>query len=250
MERSGQPLEDYIEGKIYRGLLTGFNKAFVISGEKRRQLIAEHASSKELIKPLAVGDDVRKWQIDRDDKWIIVTQIGVKIKEYPAIFRHLKQFQSELEIRQDQGDHWWELRACNYYGQFERPKIVFPEIAKEPRFAFDSKGIYTNNKAFFIARSDLFLLGVLNSTPAWEYARTICAVLGDEQKGGRVMLQWVNFKKLPIPKADDRTKDQVSELAKQCLTSDCRKRDEIERQLDLIVSSLYGLNSLKAHGRG
>ena len=136
---------------------------------------------------------------------------------YPAVFEHLKQWQRELEKRWDKGEHWWELLACDYHGEFTKNKIVFPEIGKEPRFAFDDDGFYANNKVFLIPTDDLFLLGVLNSDAAWSYAKNVCAVLGDENKGGRVMLQWVNFKRTPIPKAPAAERSGISALVKKCL---------------------------------
>lgn len=234
-------LGEYVGKDIYYGIKTGFNKAFVLDLATRQRLIAEDKTSRRLIKPLAIGDDVRKWSIDQKDKWLIVTPIGTSIREYPAIYKHLKRYQDQLEARQDQGNHWWELRACTYYDEFNRPKIVFPEIAMEPRFAYDESGVYTNNKAFFIPTNDLFLLGVLNSAPAWEYTKTICAVLGDEDKRGRVMLQWVNLKRLPIPKADASSKRRVADLVKKCLDAKSENRLSIESKIDEEVSALYGI---------
>ena len=163
MEASGVPLGEYVKGQIYYGIKTGFNTAFVIDGATRAALIAQDAKSAEIIKPLAVGDDVRKWRINQRDTWLIVTPIGVDIKRYPAIFAHLRQWQPQLAIRSDQGNHWWELRACDYYDVFEKPKIVYPVIAKEARFCFDNVGAFTNDKAFIISSDDLYLLGVLRA---------------------------------------------------------------------------------------
>ena len=73
---------------------------------------------------------------------MIVTKIGIEIKDYPAVFKHLKQWKAALEIRADQGEHWWELRSCRYYDLFEGPKIIFPDIAKESRFAFTAESLY------------------------------------------------------------------------------------------------------------
>ena len=247
MERNGQPLSKYVGKQIYRGVLTGFNKAFVIDEQKRAELIAADSHSAELIKPLAVGNDVRRWQIEFKHKYLIVTPIGINMKKYPAIFQHLSQWQPQLEKRHDQGKHWWELRACNYYAEFDKPKIVYPEIAKEPRFAFDISGAYTNNKAFIIPRDDMYLLGVLNSSLAWKYATTICAVLGDENKGGRAMLQWVNFSKLPIPNPDQKQKYQVESLVRNILETKTSNPvvdvAALEAEIDQLVYQLYGLSN-------
>lgn len=243
MEASGVPLGEYVKGKIYYGIKTGFNEAFVIDGAKRADLIAEDPKSAEIIKPLAVGDDVRRWHIRDSGKWLIVTKIGVDMKRYPAIFEHLSRWKKELMVRQDQGEHWWELRACAYYAEFDKPKIVFPEIAMEPRFCFDADGTFTNNKAFIVPLNDLFLLAVLNSPWAWEYAGFACAALGDEADGGRVMLQWVNFQRLPIPRASDADRDAIAALVQKCLDAKVADPDadvsELEAEIDAIVERLY-----------
>ena len=129
---------------------------------------------------------MRKWTIRHSDQWLIVTPIGIEIKKYPAVFEHLKQWRKELEKRWDKGDHWWELRPCDYYDLFDKPKIIFPDIAKEPRFSFSEKPLYATNTIYFIPTSDLYLLGVLNSDSVWMYAREHLTVLGDSAKGGRL----------------------------------------------------------------
>ncbi|MDQ3568101.1 MAG: BREX-1 system adenine-specific DNA-methyltransferase PglX, partial [Actinomycetota bacterium] len=139
MRASGVPLGEYVKGQIYYGIKTGFNKAFVIDGAKREELISQDPNSAEIIKPFVVGKDVRKWAVDYKDRWLIVTPIGINMKRYPAVFDHLKQWQPELEKRYDKGKHWWELRACDYYSAFDRRKIAFPDIAKNLRFAFDAE---------------------------------------------------------------------------------------------------------------
>ena len=75
-----------------------------------------------------------------------------------------QQWQSALEKRGDKGKYWWELRACDYYDAFEKPKIMFPDIAKELRFSLDRTKIYGNNTMYFIPIDDLYLLGLLNSS--------------------------------------------------------------------------------------
>ena len=258
MEKISIPLGKYVKGQLYRGVLTGFNKAFVVDSDTRAQLIADDPHSAEIIMPMAVGDDVRKWRIESRNRWLIVTPIGIEIQRYPAILAHLQKWQNELERRSDKGEHWWELRACSYYTEFAKPKIVYPEIAKEPRFTYDKGTLFTNNKAFIIALDDLFLLGVLNSTPTWSYAKSVCAVLGDENKGGRLMLQWVNFKQIPIPHAPPIERDAIAALAQQCLAAKGQGAQvaEWEAEIDERVGRLYGISAddLKAirteHGKG
>lgn len=85
MKTAGIPLGEYVKDQIYYDMKTGFNKAFVIDGAKREELISQDLNSAEIIKPLSVGDNIRKWRIESRDKWLIVTPIGVNIKRYPAV---------------------------------------------------------------------------------------------------------------------------------------------------------------------
>ena len=177
MESVGIPLSEYIQGQIHYGVKTGFNKAFVIDDKTRTSLIEEDSNSSGIINRLAVGDDIRKWCIKDKSRWLIVTPIGINIKEYPAIFKHLQQWQRELEKRSDKGHYWWELRACSYYTAFSQPKIIYPVMAQNARFTFDNNGTFTNDKAFIIPVYDLYLLGVLNSIYVWNYLESACSEL-------------------------------------------------------------------------
>jgi hypothetical protein len=220
MEQVGTPLGTYVDGQIFYGIKTGFNKAFVIDGAKRAELIAQYPKSAEIIKPLAVGDDVRKWCVRDSNTYLIYAYHGIDIFQYPAIYDYLLSFQKKLEARATIKSHeWYELQQPQfaYSSSFEKPKIICPEICKEPRFTFDTSGLFTNNKAFIIPLNDLYLLGILNSSCAWEYTKLICSSLGDENKGGRLMLQWVNFKKMPIPSASPADKNAIATLVNYIL---------------------------------
>ena len=266
MQQVGMSLEKYINGQIYRGVLTGCNQAFVIDSTQRANLINEDIKNANIIKPLIIGDDTRKWNIKNEGKkWLLFipwhfplhqeTSIsGVSLKaeqefctQFPAIYNHLSNFKSQLSARNKAETgiryEWYALQRCaaTYWQEFEKPKIIFPEICKEPRFTFDRSGVFTNNKAFIIPLDDLYLLGILNSACAWEYTKLICSSLGDENKGGRLMLQWVNFKKLPIPPASPADKARIETLVQQCLTAQGQAVAATEAEIDDIVTRLYGL---------
>jgi hypothetical protein len=119
---------------------------------------------------------------------------------YSALADHLKQFESDAKKRADKGDFWWEIRSCDYYDYFEGPKIVYPEIAMESRFAFDDSEAYPIKTIFTIPLNDKFLLAVLNSKLSFEYLKNTCSVLGDVDKRGRLLLQLIYLEKLPIPR--------------------------------------------------
>ena len=191
-------LTRYCKGKMHRGLITGFNEAFIIDAETRDYLIGEDPRSAEIIKSCVVGDDIRKYEIQFRERYLIWTYIGVPITQYPAIFNHLQQFQRQLERRQDQGEHWWELRSCTYYDEFETPKIVYPDIGMSCRFCFDESGLFSTNTTYFIPTSDLYLLALLNSRVIFYYLKHICAVLGEADQRGRLRFFSQYMEELPI----------------------------------------------------
>jgi hypothetical protein len=102
------------------------------------------------------------------------------------------------------GDYWWELRACDYYSDFEKPKIIYPDIALEPRFTVDTEGYFPNATLFEIPKNDLFLLSLLNSKLIWYYLTKICPVIGDVNKRGRLRLKTIYIKNLPIKVAESK----------------------------------------------
>jgi hypothetical protein len=237
MRGAGTPLADYIETKIFMGLKTGLNDAYYIDDDCRKALIAEDPRSKEVIKPLALGRDINRWKIDHEGRWFLLIPIGTDIKQYPAVLRHLKQWQDRLETRCDRGHHWWELRPCDYYQVFSKPKILYQEIATYQRFAFDTTGCIVNNKVFMIPRNDLFLLGVLNSRAAWLYLTNTC----QKMLNGALAIQTPYLLTMPIPKATDKERMDVNRLVQKCLDAKGVKCGTWEKGIDDRVTSLYGL---------
>jgi len=241
MKQNSIPLGEYVNGQIFRGVLTGFNQAFIIDGRKRAELIEKDPKSEEIIKPFAAGDDIRKWQIRNRDKWIIITKMGIEIESFPAVLNHLSKFRKELNSRQDKGDYWWELRSCTYYDCFEQNKIVFPDIAKESRFHLDTERFYQTNSAYIIPHQNYFLVGLLNSTPVWEYCSERLTVMGDSNKRGRLRFftQFVQNLPIPVPKSPDE--NLIASLACKCISSKGENCETWEREIDERVSALYGL---------
>ena len=234
-------LTRYCNGKMRRGVITGFNEAFIIDAETFNHLIAEEPKSAEIIKPCVVGDDIREYEIQFRERYLIWTYIGVPIEQYPAVFNHLKQFQGRLEKRLDQGEHWWELRSCSYYDDFEKPKIVYPDIGMNCRFCFDESRLFLTNTAYLIPTSDLYLLALLNSHLTFYYLKHICTVLGEADKRGRLRFFSQYMEELPIRRinfttpADER--DHQLEKAKT-LHQFCLNKGETDCVLGFVKHHL------------
>lgn len=246
MRAKGVELEAYVDNEILRGIITGYNKAFIIDEDKKQQLINEDPKSVEVIKPVLKGNDIRFYEILFKDSYLILTEVGIEIEKYPAIKKHLDQHKERLEKRYDQGDYYWELRACGYYEEFEKPKIIYPDIAKESRFTLDTEGYYLTNTAYFIPSSDKYVLGILNSKLVFNYYKRVSSVLGDADKGGRMRWFRQDVSKIPIAEPTKEQKTQIESLVDQMLTA--RREDPdantsvLEAEIDRLVYELYGLS--------
>ncbi|OQY29309.1 MAG: restriction endonuclease subunit R [Candidatus Cloacimonetes bacterium 4572_55] len=268
----GVPLGDYLPGKIYYGIKTGLNKAFVINAETRSRLIAEDARSEELIKPLLVGRDIKRYQPPTSERFLILIQKGWtnknrgKIsgwswleKNYSAIANYLVPFAKDAEKRYDKGDFWWELRACDYYAEFEKSKFLLPDISTRGNFILDkTRNLYCMNTAYIIPSEDVFLFGILNSRLITFFYEHLSAVF----RGGYLRFIYQYLVELPIRAIDftDPTDmarhDQMVTLVQRMLdlnqrlaaakvpqatTMLQRQIAATDRQIDKLVYELYDL---------
>jgi hypothetical protein len=157
---------------------------------------------------------------------------------------------------------WYEIQdTVDYFQEFEKPKILYPFIASESRFAYDSDGVFFANTGYFLGVDDLYLLALLNSKLIFQYFKRHSEVLGDADKGGRLLWYNDDVLRLPIRRinekvgADRKARDQAVSLAKNLIAlhkqmadatprEACDLQDEIARDqasLDTLVYSLYGL---------
>ena len=180
VELQGVPLEKW-QMAIYRGILTGYNEAFYISTAQQDAFIAEDPRCADLIVPLLRGRYVDKfvtqWDEAEDEKWMINSHNGVKELgippvnlrvEYPVLWNHLVAYKDKLTVRLDKGDHWSNLRNCAYIHDFQKPKIIYPNMTKYLPFYLDTtEHFFINDKAFILTsevESLAYLTAALNST--------------------------------------------------------------------------------------
>ena len=183
IEAIGKPLKDW-DINIYRGVLTGFNEAFIISTDKRNEILDnclsddERKRTEELIRPILRGRDIKRYSYDWANLWLINSHNGVKgriprinIEEYPAVKAHLDQYWTKIKNRADKGDTPYNLRNCAYLEDFSKPKIIYPETTQGAYFAYDERGGIMLDKTCFMIISDeaKFLQRILSSK-LFEYA--------------------------------------------------------------------------------
>jgi hypothetical protein len=173
MNLIGDHLDKYVGGDLKRGVVTGFNEAFVIDQKTKDTLINEDPKSDEIIKPFIVGDDIRKYEINYKNKYLIFARRGIDIDRYPAVKDYLNQFRDRLTPKKNQKDkvgrkpgnyNWYEIQdSIDFYSDFDTQKIVYPDIGMTCRFALDENNYYPDNTCFEIPNRDLYLLSLLNS---------------------------------------------------------------------------------------
>lgn len=252
----GIPLGDYVEGKIYRGVLTGLNEAFVIDEATKDRLIAEDSNSVEVIKPFLGGRDIKRYQQPVADKYLILFKAGDTVKfvgkleeemafakmseRFPAIFGFLKQFEKAAKKRGDKGQYWWELRACVYYEEFELPKIFYQVFQVKPVFAFDSNQHYSNNSIWMVRKDDKVLLSILNSKIGWFLISTYCTAI---QNGFQLI--WKYLENIPIPNKAFDEQSSIEQMVSIVLSAKAQNptadTSALEAEIDMLVYQMYGL---------
>jgi hypothetical protein len=241
IEEAGKPLKE-LDVKIYRGILTGFNDAFVIDADTREdtreKLIAKDAKSEELIKPFLVGRDIKRYQALESGRYLILMPKGWAQKRY------------------DKGDFWWELRACDYYEEFEKEKIVWPMVSSNSSmFCLVQEGVYLNNKCYLITGKDVkYILSLLNSKVAWWFFSTRESKLGS--KGLEIRKEGLSS--FPVPKVVSNDQMKYVRLCDYLLflneTEERRKTeteliDFIDKQvIDSLVYELYFKEKFEEEG--
>ena len=171
-------LSQVYDGQICMGIKSGATAAFTIDSTRRSEIISKNPEADEIIKPFLNGKDIRRYNIQWDDKYIIYTYHGVDIAKYPEVFEHLKLYQAQLKWRATKQE-WYELQQpqYKYVPYFEGVKIIFPDISKGVRFALDINGYYSSNTTYFIPTQDRYVLGLLNSKLAYFCFSILCAGL-------------------------------------------------------------------------
>ena len=182
IESVGEKLGEW-PNPIYRGITTGLNEAFIINESTKNQLLTADPKNAEIIKPTLRGRDLSRYNYSFGNYWIICTHNGLRKSglnrinaeiDYPTIFSHLKSYLPNIQDRFDQGDHWSNLRNCAYLDDFEKPKIIWGELADKAKFSYDETGFYTLDTAFIMTGKSLkYLLAVLNSKAAQWYFEQI-----------------------------------------------------------------------------
>ena len=242
IEAVGIPLRDW-NVRINRGILTGFNEAFIISGEKRDELVAADPKSAEIIRPILRGRDIKRYGYTFANLWVINTHNGVResglpridISDYPAIKAHLDKYYPKLVKRADKGDTPYNLRNCAYMDDLTKQKIVWGEISDKPKFAIDVEGTYCPEATTFLMTGLhlKYLLCFLNST----FSEYFFAKYGTTT--GMGTLRWKKYliELLPIPEPTADVENDFEVALDDLLNAD--SAEKAERHIERINHLVY-----------
>lgn len=246
---AGKPLGEYVNGKMFIGIKTALNKAFVIDGATRERLIEDDPKSANIIKPFLRGRDVKRWKVDVSGQYLIKIESSDNVSHpwsgkseidaekvfalsYPAIHERFQSHRQDLINRSDQGRYFWELRSCSYWNEFGVSKVIWPDIALTPQFSWDDGDSVVDMTAFIITGVEKWLVAVLNSsTWFWYFSQ-----FSSQIQNGYFRFKAQYCEQVPIPIA---TLDQklISEgaIAAELATGDPR----FEQLINGLVFELF-----------
>ena len=253
------PLKEYTDDKLLYGIKTGLNAAFIVDEKTKNELIKKDPKSAEIIKPYLRGTDIHRYYMKFDKLYFLATGYDLDIpNEYPAVYKHLLDFKDRLEKRCDKGFNWYNLRACAYYQEFDKPKIVYIRTAVEHGFYLDTDGHYLNDSSYIISVGDKYLLCFLNSRLFKFYKINTFVAFGDAKGRGRCKLDYNKMQKVPIQKVQESQKEVFKNLADYMLflneTEERRKTEKeliefIDKQVtDSLVYELYFKEKFEEEG--
>ena len=241
IEAVGIPLKEW-DIQINYGIKTGYNEAFIISTEKREEILNkcatedERSRTAELIRPILRGRDIKRYGYYWADLWLINIHNGIKnkvariqIDDFPALKAHLDKHKEQIVARADKGDTPYNLRNCAYMEDFSKPKIVWGNLNLRASFAYVTDDIFINAPSAMIVPADQSLLAILNSKIADYYIRQ----LGVTRNGGYFEYKPMFVDKLPVPKNIDK---EIKVALKKLVETGA------EDEIDNLVFAIYGLS--------
>jgi len=251
IERLGTPLKN-LDIQINYGIKTGYNEAFIISGERRKELIELDPKSEEIIRPILRGRDIKRYGYEFADLYIITTlpSLKIDIEQYPAVKQHLLSFglerlkqTGEPGARKYTNNKWFETQdSINYWDDFSKQKIVWGNLNLKASYTIAPEGFFVNAPCPMIVPARRYLLAVLNSKLADYYIRN----LGVTRNGGYFEYKPMFVEQLPVPNIPEKEQNILNELVDTLTSRKKINTFEDESKIDEIIFNLYRLTAEEA----
>ena len=259
IEAVGTPLKEW-DISIYRGVLTGYNEAFIISTAKRDEILAncqteeERQRTEALIRPILRGKDIKRYGYDWAGLWLIATfpTHQYDIEQYPAVKQHLLSFGMErleqtgrsyvingevVKARKKTSGKWFETQdSIAYWKDFEKPKIMYPNMTKYLPFAYDNRCFLTNQKCFIITGKHIAYLTAFLNSSIFKYCFRNAF---PELQGGTRELSKVFFDKISVLQVDDETNERFIALVEDIQAAYTPQK---AKAIDALLFEVYGLS--------
>ncbi len=265
IEKLGTPLKDWHGLNINYGIKTGLNEAFIITTEKKDEILAnckdedEKERTAKLIRKMLRGRDIKRYRYEWAGLWVINTHNGYKskngekveainIEHYPSLKKHFDEFYPQLEKRSDKGLTPYNLRNCAYIEEFEKEKIVWNPVSGEYLFSYIKEHIFFNNSLFMMTLdvfSLKYILAFMNSN-CYKWLITLKTNL--IQTGSYAYGAKDKIERLPIPKINSKNEklaneliNLVDEILKVKEQDKNANTQELENKINSLVYKLYNL---------
>ncbi len=213
---------------IYFGLKTGRNDVFIVNDGKRQEILnhcqteEERQRTSELFKPLLKGRDLKSYEVSFENRWLIHTHNGIKdqetkevivpkidINDYPALKAYLDAHSDKISKRSDQGDTFYNLRNCVYWPEFEKPKLIWGDLADIPKFYLDELGYYGDNTTYCMGGGHLIYLLVYLNSPLSAY---LFSKLGNTTGAGTMRWQKYKVEQQLVPDISPEDEQRITDL--------------------------------------
>ena len=253
VEKAGIPLKNW-DVEMYRGVLTGFNDAFIITSDKREEILSncaddsERDRTAELIRPILRGRDIKRYGYDWANQYIVATfpSRHYNIDDYPALKEFLLSFGTErleqtgkeyiidgekVKARKKTNNKWFETQdSISYWDEFSKPKIVWGNLNTKGSYALAPEDMFINAPACMIVPGSPYLLAMLNSKVADYYIRN----LGVVRNGGFFEYKPMFVEQIPVPLPQDEIVASIEDVFNSDAPDDLK-----DKRLEDIVESMF-----------
>ena len=252
VERAGVPLKNW-DVEMYRGVLTGYNDAFIITSEKREEILSncvddgERERTAELIRPILRGRDIRRYAYEWAEQYIIATfpSRQYNIDDYPALKEYLLSYSIErleqtgkehiiegekVKSRKKTNNKWFETQdSISYWDEFSKPKIVWGNLNTMGSYALAPENMFINAPACMIVPGSQYLLAILNSKVADYYIRN----LGVVRNGGFFEYKPMFVEQIPVPLPQEEVVASIEDVLNSDASDDLKNK-RLEEIIELM----------------
>ena len=265
IEAVGTPLKDW-DIQINYGIKTGFNDAFIIPTEKRKEILAnckteeERKKTAELIRPILRGRDIKRYDYEWANLWLIyipwhfpyhfdesiqgASEEAEKAfrEQYPAVYSHMLQYKEQLSKRNKAETgiryEWYAMQrwGAKYWEDFNKPKIIYPNMTKYMPFVYDDMSYITNQKCFIVTGKHVAYLTAFFNSSLFKYCFRDSF---PELQGGTRELSKIFFDKIPVRMVTESQDRLFHELVED-IQHEYTKQKAL--QIDTMLFDLYNLS--------